>query len=206
MARGQGHLAVDLLLGDRRLHPAAVRRVRGPERRRRQPGQRRRRRRRRRRTIFVAALGSNWAALVLFISAVGQFFCATSCMTSASRMMFAFSRDGAVPGSRHWSKLDAKRVPANAVHAASRCVAAIVTLPALIEVNVGTRGAADHPGRVLRRHLDRRHRALPGVRDPDLAAVAARRQVRGRAVEQRLEVQVDEPDRGGRDRRSSRCT
>ena len=29
---------------------------------------------------------------------LGQFFCATSCMTSASRMTFAFSRDGAIPG------------------------------------------------------------------------------------------------------------
>ena len=52
---------------------------------------------------------------MLFISASAQFFCAISCMTSASRMTFAFSRDGAIPGSKHWQKLTAKRVPANAV-------------------------------------------------------------------------------------------
>ena len=45
---GQGHLAVDPLLRDRRLHPAADRRLRDPGRRVRQPRQRRRGRGRRR--------------------------------------------------------------------------------------------------------------------------------------------------------------
>ncbi len=85
--------------------------------------------------IFVAALGNNWAAFVLFISASAQFFCATSCMTSASRMTFAFSRDGAIPGSNTWQKLTPTRVPANAVMLVGTC-AAILTLPALIEVDV----------------------------------------------------------------------
>src|SRR6187397_881095 len=65
--------------------------------------------------IFTQSMGNNWAALVLFISASAQIFCATSCMTSASRMTFAFSRDGAVPGSSHWVRLTAARVPARAV-------------------------------------------------------------------------------------------
>jgi amino acid transporter len=87
--------------------------------------------------IFVGALGSKWAAFVLFISAAGQFFCTTSCMTSASRMTFAFARDGAIPGSRLWSKVSAVRVPANAVMLVG-VVAALITLPALVEVNLGT--------------------------------------------------------------------
>ncbi|MDQ1665913.1 MAG: hypothetical protein QOH75_1944 [Actinomycetota bacterium] len=87
--------------------------------------------------IFTQAMGNKWAALVLFISASAQIFCATSCMTSASRMTFAFSRDGAMPGSRHWQKLTSKRVPANAVMLVAVCCA-IVTAPALIEVNIGT--------------------------------------------------------------------
>jgi amino acid transporter len=90
--------------------------------------------------IFVQSLGSHWATLVLFISASAQFFCATSCMTSASRMTFAFSRDGAIPGSSQWVKLTAARVPARAVMLVG-VVSAIVTLPALIEVNVGTADA-----------------------------------------------------------------
>jgi amino acid transporter len=87
--------------------------------------------------IFVQSLGSHWATLVLFISASAQFFCATSCMTSASRMTFAFSRDGAIPGSSQWVRLTAARVPARAVMLVG-VVSAIVTLPALLEVNIGT--------------------------------------------------------------------
>jgi len=87
--------------------------------------------------IFVESLGTNWATLVLLISASAQFFCATSCLTSASRMSFAFSRDRAIPGSQIWSKLTKSRVPAHAVLGVAAC-AALVTLPALIEVNIGT--------------------------------------------------------------------
>jgi amino acid transporter len=87
--------------------------------------------------IFTQAMGNNWGGLVLFISASAQFFCATSCMTSASRMTFAFSRDGAIPGSNTLKKLNAHRVPVNAVLMVT-IASAIVTLPALIEVNIGT--------------------------------------------------------------------
>ena len=87
--------------------------------------------------IFTSALGTGLAGLVLFISAAGQFFCTTACMTSASRMTFAFSRDGAIPGSRLWSRLSGARVPANAVMLVA-VVSALITLPALIEVNIGT--------------------------------------------------------------------
>jgi amino acid transporter len=90
--------------------------------------------------IFTQAMGSNWAGLVLFISASAQFFCATSCMTSASRMTFAFSRDGAIPGSEILRKLNPKRVPVNSVVFVS-IAAAIVTIPALAEVNIGTKEA-----------------------------------------------------------------
>jgi len=85
--------------------------------------------------IFNQALSSSWAGTVLLISTVGQFFCTTSCLTSCSRMMFAFSRDGAVPGSKLWTKLSATKVPANAV-IASAVVALIITLPALVQVDI----------------------------------------------------------------------
>jgi amino acid transporter len=87
--------------------------------------------------IFDTALGSDVAAFVLFISAAGQFFCTVACMTSASRMTFAFSRDGAIPGSSQWSRLTKARVPANAVMLVA-VIAMLITLPALIEVNIGT--------------------------------------------------------------------
>ncbi|HYN29117.1 MAG TPA: amino acid permease [Dermatophilaceae bacterium] len=87
--------------------------------------------------IFSQALSSGWAGTVLLIASIGQFFCAMACLTSCSRMLFAFSRDGAVPGSASWTKLTAKRVPRNAV-LVSALVAMLITLPALAEVNVGT--------------------------------------------------------------------
>jgi amino acid transporter len=89
--------------------------------------------------IFSQALSTGWAGTILLISAAGQFFCATSCMTSASRMTFAFSRDRAMPGSRLWSKVSAARVPANAVMLVA-VISALITLPALVEVDVN--GAA----------------------------------------------------------------
>ena len=90
--------------------------------------------------IFFQALDAKWAGAVLLIASIGQFFCSTSCMTSCSRMMFAFSRDGAVPGSRFWAKLSKQKVPANAVIVTS-IIAVIITLPALVEVNIGSEDA-----------------------------------------------------------------
>jgi amino acid transporter len=84
--------------------------------------------------VFDTALGAHWAGTLLFISSCAQLFCATACLTSTSRMMFAFSRDRAVPGSSLWSKVNATRTPVNAVICAT-VVAAIITLPALKSVN-----------------------------------------------------------------------
>ena len=148
--------------------------------------------------IFTAALGTGLAGLVLFISACGQFFCTTACMTSASRMTFAFSRDGAIPGSRIWSRLSAARVPANAVMLVA-VVAALITLPALIEVNIGTE---DDPLIVPTAFYAVVSVAVIGLYLAFLIPIWLRWRM-GDAfelggMEQRLEVQVDEP--GGRDR------
>ncbi len=86
--------------------------------------------------IFAQALSSHWGATVLLISAVGQFFCAMACMTSCSRMLFAFSRDGAVPGHAYWSKLSAKKVPVHGV-ILTMVIGIILTAPALIKVDIG---------------------------------------------------------------------
>ncbi|MFI1912384.1 amino acid permease [Nocardia sp. NPDC020380] len=65
--------------------------------------------------ILQNSLNSFWSGLLLVIAAVAQLFCGYASVTAASRMLFAFARDGAVPGSRLWSKLSARRVPVNAV-------------------------------------------------------------------------------------------
>jgi amino acid transporter len=90
-------------------------------------------------TIFSQAMSSKWMATVLFISTAGQFFCTVACQTSASRMLFAFSRDRAVPGHQLWSKLSAKRVPANGV-IITAVIAAIITVPAIVAVKIPING------------------------------------------------------------------
>ena len=88
-------------------------------------------------TLINGALGTGHLFdLVIFITTFGQLFCVTACLTSCSRMMFAFSRDGAIPGSKHWRKVDGKGTPKNAVLASS--VAGIaMTLPALYKSSAG---------------------------------------------------------------------
>jgi amino acid transporter len=86
--------------------------------------------------IFAQALTSKWGATVLLIATVGQVFCTTACMTSTTRMLFAFSRDGAVPGHRLWSHLNTRRVPFYGV-IVTAVISALLTLPALVKVDIG---------------------------------------------------------------------
>jgi amino acid transporter len=85
--------------------------------------------------IFAQAMDSKWVGIVLLISTAGQLFCTTACQTSASRMLFAFSRDRAVPGHQLWSKISRSKVPANAVMVTA-VIAALITLPALVPVDI----------------------------------------------------------------------
>jgi amino acid transporter len=84
-------------------------------------------------SIFITSLPLFWAKLIMVITLVGQFFCGMSCVTAASRMCFAFSRDEAVPGHNFWRKLDKNRNPSNAAFGVG-LFAAILTLPALIPI------------------------------------------------------------------------
>jgi amino acid transporter len=80
--------------------------------------------------IFDGALSPAWAKGIILIATVGQLFCGLACLTSASRMCYAFSRDRAVPGHRIWTRLNHHRVPAFSVLFMAAC-ALVVTLPAL---------------------------------------------------------------------------
>ncbi|MDP1721380.1 MAG: amino acid permease [Candidatus Nanopelagicaceae bacterium] len=81
--------------------------------------------------LLFTALGNGAAfKLVMIITTSGQIFCVAACLTSCSRMMYAFSRDGAVPGGRLWKKVNKHRVPLNAV-LVSALIGVIITLPAL---------------------------------------------------------------------------
>jgi amino acid permease (GABA permease) len=66
--------------------------------------------------IFLDALGHNWAVFLMFIVVGAQFYCGMSSVTSNSRMIYAFSRDGAVPGSEFWHRVNPRtRTPTNSI-------------------------------------------------------------------------------------------
>ncbi len=66
--------------------------------------------------IFVDALGATGGKLLLLIVIVAQLFCGMSSVTANSRMIYAFSRDGALPGSRFWHRVNPRtRTPTNAI-------------------------------------------------------------------------------------------
>jgi amino acid permease (GABA permease) len=66
--------------------------------------------------IFVEAVGKNGALLLLLIVIGAQFYCGMSSVTANSRMIYAFSRDGAVPGSQFWHKINPRtRTPTNSI-------------------------------------------------------------------------------------------
>jgi amino acid transporter len=80
-------------------------------------------------SIIETALSSAAAKAVLVISTVGQLFCGMACVTSSSRMTFAFSRDGAVPGHNLWRRLGKNKTPSWAVLFVV-AFAMIITIPA----------------------------------------------------------------------------
>ena len=66
--------------------------------------------------IFLDALGKTGAILLLLIVMGAQFFCGMASVTANSRMIYAFSRDGAVPGHRWWHTINRRtRTPTNAI-------------------------------------------------------------------------------------------
>jgi len=66
--------------------------------------------------IFQDALGKTGAALLLLIVIGAQFYCGMSSVTANSRMIYAFSRDGAVPGSEFWHRINKRtRTPTNSI-------------------------------------------------------------------------------------------
>jgi amino acid transporter len=78
-----------------------------------------------------------WAAkFVLIIFTVGQLFCGAAGLTSASRTWYAFSRDRGMPGWRLFRRVNAKRVPFNAVLAVS-VASLIITIPAYFGTKTG---------------------------------------------------------------------
>jgi amino acid permease (GABA permease) len=66
--------------------------------------------------IFIDAIGRAGGEILLFIVIGAQFFCGMSSVTANSRMIYAFSRDGALPGSQFWHRINRRtRTPTNSI-------------------------------------------------------------------------------------------
>lgn len=66
--------------------------------------------------VINQALGGTFGYVVLWLVTFAMFFCGLSSITSFSRMMYAFSRDGGMPFSKQWAEISRKyRTPAKAI-------------------------------------------------------------------------------------------
>jgi len=87
--------------------------------------------------IFEQALGSTFGRVILWIVTLAMWFCGLSCVTSTSRMIFAFARDHGLPLSGTWNQVSRQyRTPAAAVWLAATLA---FLLPCLIFALVALR-------------------------------------------------------------------
>jgi len=67
-------------------------------------------------SLCVQVLGKRSGLAMFGLNIVAQFFVGQGCTIASSRVIFAYSRDGAIPGSRWWSKVNSKtKTPVNSV-------------------------------------------------------------------------------------------
>jgi amino acid transporter len=85
--------------------------------------------------IFIDAVGGGTGQFLLLICIGAQFYCGMSSVTANSRMIYAFSRDGAIPGSRFWHKVNKRTgTPTNSIWLAT-VAAFLLWLPYLYNPN-----------------------------------------------------------------------
>jgi amino acid transporter len=81
--------------------------------------------------ILLDGLGTDGASALLLIVIVAQLFCGNAEVAAASRMVFAFSRDRALPGSALWRKVSSRTQTPVAAVWLSVAVACVLALPSL---------------------------------------------------------------------------
>jgi amino acid transporter len=81
--------------------------------------------------VFLDAMNRHVAECLILVGIGGMLFCGMASLTSNSRMIYAFSRDGAVPGHRLWHKINPRtRTPTNSIWFAA-VFAFIIGIPSL---------------------------------------------------------------------------
>jgi amino acid transporter len=81
--------------------------------------------------ILLDGLGTGGASALLLVVIVAQLFCGNAEVAAASRMVFAFSRDGALPGSALWRTVSPRTQTPVAAVWLSVTVACVLALPSL---------------------------------------------------------------------------
>jgi amino acid transporter len=80
--------------------------------------------------IFLESFGKGLSIFTILVVIGAQFFCGMASVTTNSRMIYAFSRDGAVPGSKWWHAINKRtRTPTNAIWLAA-VLAWVLLVPA----------------------------------------------------------------------------
>jgi amino acid transporter len=59
-------------------------------------------------SLCLQVLGRNAGLAMFSLNIIAQFFVGQGCTITATRVIFAYSRDGALPGSRYWSRVSGK--------------------------------------------------------------------------------------------------
>jgi len=89
-------------------------------------------------SIMQGALPEKLAELLILISIVAMFFCGMASVTANSRVVYAFSRDGAVPASGLWHRINPRTgTPTNAIWFAAGG-SFLLGLPSLLTNEAGT--------------------------------------------------------------------
>ena len=87
---------------------------------------------------MLASLGRHTAEFLILISIVAQFFCGMASVTANSRVIYAFARDGAVPGSDLWHRINPRtQTPTNSIWFAA-VFAFLLGVPSLLTNKAGT--------------------------------------------------------------------
>lgn len=81
--------------------------------------------------VFLHSINRHVAEFLILIGIGGMLFCGLASLTSNSRMIYAFSRDGAVPGHRLWHRINPRTgTPTNSIWFAAT-FALLVGIPSL---------------------------------------------------------------------------
>ncbi len=67
--------------------------------------------------IWIDAIGRHGGEWLLVVAFVAQAYCGMASVTANSRMIYAFSRDGAIPGSKFWNHINPRtRTPTRSIY------------------------------------------------------------------------------------------